>query len=307
LEVQDLQSITIKQLQVSRLNLFREFANDIKLSHSIFALPFVGVGLTRTGIPGIGWINILLIICCMVFARSFAMGMNRYLDRDIDSGNERTKVRALPSGKVGAIGYLSVTLVCGILFIATSFSLSPLAGWLSPALLVVLMSYSFMKRISWLTHWYLGVCLGLAPVATQIALFGEVTLNVVLVGLAVAFWTAGFDLLYSLQDREFDRSKGLHSVPAKLGHRWAIWMSRGSFLLMVMILSMVGFMDSCGLFWWFGVAIVAVILAYEHWVIREAMTRGTSDKINIAFFNLNALVSVLFFICAALDFYVSQQ
>lgn len=304
MEVQDLQSVTLKESQRSALGLFSEFARDIKFSHSIFALPFVGVALTRTGLPGVSWQSLSLIILCMVLARSFAMGMNRYLDRNIDAGNIRTSARALPSGKVGPGGYLAITLICGLLFMGASFGLSPLAGWLSPVLLIVLTLYSLMKKISWLTHWYLGLCLGLAPIAAQIALFGEVTMPVVLIGLAVAFWTAGFDLLYSLQDREFDQRNGLHSVPAKLGHRWAIWLSRLSFVCMSVCLSMVSVFSSVGWAWWAGVIVVTAVLATEHWLVRDAMIDGVSSKINLAFFNLNALVSVLFFIFAALDFYV---
>jgi 4-hydroxybenzoate polyprenyltransferase len=279
------------------------FASDIKLTHSIFALPFVGVALTMTGFSGMSFLRFLQLLACMVLARSFAMGMNRYLDRHIDRENVRTKVRVLPSGKVNHKAYLFVTLLCGAGFVLVAASLSPLAGWLSPILLAVLAFYSLMKKISWLTHWYLGVCLGLAPIATELALFDRITTPIVLVGLAVTFWTAGFDILYSLQDREFDVSKGLHSVPAKLGHRLAIWLSRFSFVLMILCLMIAGRGINAGFWWSFGTWVVAGILGAEHWIIRDAMVTGKSDKINMAFFNLNALVSVLFFAFALVDFY----
>ena len=280
------------------------FARDIKLSHSIFALPFVGVTLTITGLSEVTSLKILKIIVCMVTARSFAMGVNRYLDKDIDAINQRTRSRALPSGIANSKIYLAITTAFGLVFVVGAFSLSNLAGFLSPLLLMVLALYSLMKKISWLTHWYLGICLGLAPVATQLALFDTVTMPIGLVAVAVAAWTAGFDLLYSLQDREFDQAHGLHSAPAKIGHRGAIWLSRGSFFVMVLALTLVGWVSSVGYWWYLGVVAVGTILCFEHWLIRGAMLTGKSDKINMAFFNLNALVSVLFFLFALVDMYV---
>lgn len=280
---------------------FRVFANDIKLSHSVFALPFVGVALTLTEVSSVSATRLVEIILCMIFARSFAMGMNRYLDREIDAENGRTVGRAIPSGKLSETAYLLLTAAFGVAFVVTTFSLSTLAGVLALPLLVVLAAYSFMKKLTWLTHWYLGVCLGLAPVASEIALFDRVTLPVAMIGLAVAFWTAGFDLLYSLQDREFDVNKGLHSVPAKLGHRAAIWLSRASFAVMTGILFYVGLITNAGFWWFLGVAVVSGILTWEHWIIRDAMVHGTSNKINVAFFNLNAMVSVLFFVFAIMS------
>ncbi len=279
------------------------FAADIKLSHSIFALPFVGVALTMTGLSGLTATRCLQIVTCMILARSFAMGANRYLDRHIDKENERTKSRALPAGRVNESAYLLVTLCCAVAFVLMAFTLSNLAGFLSPLLLLVLGFYSLMKKISWGTHWYLGFCLGLAPIATQLALYDEVTRPIILLGMAVTFWTAGFDILYSLQDREFDRSNGLHSAPAMLGHKKAIWLSRLSFVAMILCLNFAGRDFGAGFLWGLGVVFVALILGFEHWLIRDAMTQGTSKKINVAFFNLNALVSVVFLFFALLDFY----
>jgi 4-hydroxybenzoate polyprenyltransferase len=284
----------------------RVFARDIKLSHSVFALPFVGVALLLAGPLDIPALKFIKIVFCMILARSFAMGMNRFLDRDIDAANSRTNMRALPTGSVAPSYYLGITLTCGALFIAIAFSLSELAGYLSPALLVVLAFYSLMKKLSWLTHWYLGLCLGLAPVAAEIALFGRVTTSVILIGFAVALWTAGFDLLYSLQDRDFDRQHGLHSAPAKLGHEAAILLSRASFVAMVMLLMFAGWTAEGGIFWYCGVAVVGAILAVEHWLIRDAMRDGTSEKINMAFFNLNAMVSLVFLLFVVVDVYVKN-
>lgn len=298
-----MQAVSLSK-QMPIIHNLRVFAQDIKLSHSIFAMPFVGVALTLTGVQGITFLKIIKIVFCMITARSFAMGMNRYLDREFDASNQRTKSRALPAGSLNPSNYLAITVGFGLLFVVLAFSLSSFAGFLSPLLLAVLGFYSLMKRLSWLTHWYLGICLGLAPVAAQLALFDEITPPILVLAIAISTWTAGFDLLYSLQDKQFDRDQGLHSAPAKFGHRTAIWLSRGSFLVMILSLIWVGQMSSVSWAWYVGVGVVATILTAEHWIIRDAMVAGTSNKINVAFFNLNALVSVLFFIFAVVDIYV---
>ena len=282
---------------------FGAFAADIKLSHSIFALPFVGTGLLMAGVTHIELSQLVLIVLCMVSARSFAMGMNRFLDSDLDSANGRTANRAIPSGRLNRRVCLAWSLAFAGIFVFAATLLSDLAGWLAIPLLVVLSFYSFMKRISWLTHWYLGICLGLAPIAAQIALKGTVTLPVLLTGAAVALWTAGFDLLYSLQDRAFDVERGLHSVPAKFGPKVALGLSIASFVGMVSLLSLAGLYADVGAWYWSGLSFVALILSYEHWLVRDAWQHGVSKNISAAFFNVNALVSVAFFACSFMDKY----
>ena len=277
------------------------FAHDIKISHSVFALPFVATGVLLAKIPTPSLSKMALILLAMVSGRSFAMGMNRFLDRHVDSGNLRTQVRAIPSGTLTASQCLFWSIFFGLIFICTAANLSPLAGWLSLPLLAVLASYSFMKRLSWLTHWYLGACLGLAPIAAQIALVGTVTMETICVAAAVMFWTAGFDLLYSLQDRVFDRSHGLYSVPAVFGHRAAIFASRFSFVAMILFLAFAGWATDRHMFYWIGLISVGFLLFWEHWLVRDAMVDGQSKKINAAFFNVNAIVSIAFYICVLVD------
>jgi 4-hydroxybenzoate polyprenyltransferase len=279
------------------------FSRDIKLSHSVFALPFVGVVFTFLDVRQISWAQIGLILVCMVFARSFAMGANRFLDRDIDVKNSRTVNRALPQAMMSSKQYLRIILIFGALFIGASFLFSVKIGFLSPLVLVVLAGYSLMKRFTLLTHWYLGICLGLAPLAAELALRNELTLKVLLIGLAVCFWTAGFDLLYALQDTNFDIEMNLHSVPSILGPRKTIWLSRISFFIMVILLFLVGQLISASYWWNAGIIIVSIILTAEHWLIRDAMKSGESQWINTAFFNLNALVSILFFLFALANRY----
>jgi 4-hydroxybenzoate polyprenyltransferase len=277
------------------------FAKDIKLSHSIFALPFALSALTFLSVNSVTAGRILLIVVCMVTARSFAMGMNRYLDRHIDAGNPRTRGRMIPAAQLTAGQSLGWSLTFGALFVVCSFALSRLAGLLSLPLLVVLAGYSWQKRYTWLCHLYLGMCLGFSPIAVEIALTGQVSLPVLLVGLGVAFWTAGFDVIYSLQDRGFDLSTGLHSIPQRFGFAGAINLSRLLFGAMVLSLAAAGWVAGSGWIYFAGIALIAVVLAGEHYLIRDAKKDGSSRYINKAFFDFNAFVSLFFFTVALTD------
>lgn len=284
---------------------FYNFARDIKLLHSAFALPFAASAFlfldTTELLDALTLRKVILLIGCMIGARSFAMGFNRFADRHIDRVNPRTKVRQIPSGGLAAGHGLMWTIMSGLLLVIGAFLLSPLAGWLSLPLMMVLAGYSFGKHLTLLVHWYLGVCLGFAPVAVQIALVGKPTTSVLLIGTAVAFWTAGFDILYSLQDMVFDRKMGLKSVPARFGTKGALIISRMSFTVMAILLSAAGVMTSRGVLYFSGVAVVSGILAYEHWIVRHTDKSGNSPNINAAFFNWNAAVSIIFFIMALAD------
>lgn len=282
---------------------FSAFSKDIKLAHSIFAMPFAMTAFIVAPMPPLSASHAILLLLCMVTARSFAMGMNRYLDRDIDIANPRTQLRMIPRGHLSPTQALSWSLIAAAVFVAAAFGLSPMAGYCALPMLVILMSYSLMKRWTWITHWYLGLCLGLAPVAVQIALMGTVTLPVVLLGLAVSLWTAGFDILYSLQDIAFDRTYGLHSVPCRFGPAASLWISRACFIAMIGMLGTVGVLAERGVLYYFGVAVVAGILTYEHALVRDARHTGASKHIGVAFFNANAYVSVAFFFFAVADFF----
>ena len=284
---------------------FSTFAIDIKLLHSAFALPFAASAFlfldTTQLLEALTLRKVALLVCCMIGARSFAMGFNRFADRHIDRINPRTKVRQIPSGALSPGHGLIWTVLSGLLLVTGAFLLSPLAGWLSFPLMMVLAGYSFGKRLTLLVHWYLGVCLGFAPVAVQIALVGKPTTSAILIGAAVAFWTAGFDILYSLQDMLFDRKMGLKSVPARFGTRGALVISRISFAVMAVLLSAAGAMASRGVIYFTGVAVVTGILVYEHWIVRHTDDSGHSPNINAAFFNWNAAVSIIFFVMALAD------
>lgn len=277
------------------------FAKDIKLSHSIFALPFALSALTFLSFDSVTFVKIFLIVICMVSARSFAMGMNRYLDHEIDRKNPRTALRMIPSRQISPKEMLIWSLFFGAVLVVVSFMLSPLAGVLSFPLLAILAGYSVQKRFTWLCHLYLGMCLGFAPVAVEIALTGAVTIPVIMIGFGVMFWTAGFDVIYSLQDREFDKSASLNSIPQRFGFATAINLSRLSFGVMILSLATAGMRANSGTIYFGGLAFIAVILAGEHFLIRDAKVNGRSKYLNKAFFDFNAFVSVFFLVIALAD------
>lgn len=277
------------------------FAKDIKLSHSLFALPFALSALTFLTVPSLTVSKIVLIVGCMVCARSFSMGMNRYLDREIDLKNPRTAGRMIPAAQITARESLGWSLLFGLLFVLMAFGLSRLAGILSAPLLFVLAGYSYQKRYTWLCHLYLGMCLGFAPIAVEIALTGTVTLPIIFIGAAVAFWTAGFDIIYALQDKEFDCKEGLHSAPQRFGFAQAINLSRMLFFLMIIALVIAGNLAKSGSVYFGGISVIAAVLFYEHYLIRDAKSSGRSKYISKAFFDFNALVSVFFFAISLVD------
>ncbi len=271
------------------------FSRDIKIAHSIFALPFAASAvLLAEGLAAPTVRQGALLLACMVTARSFAMGINRFLDRNVDAANPRTKGRKIPAGELSPRAGLTWTIVAALLFMGAAASLSALAAACAPFVLAILAAYSLMKHLTWLTHWYLGLCLGVAPIGVEVALSGRATPAVLAVGAAVAFWTAGFDLLYSLQDMRFDRRAGLRSFPARFGAWTTVTVSRVSFGTMVALLAYAGIAAGRSTVYFVGVAAVAAVLALEHWLVRDARLDGRSKNLNLAFFNANAYVSVLF-------------
>jgi 4-hydroxybenzoate polyprenyltransferase len=269
----------------------------IKFEHSVFALPFAltGAVLAARGWPS--WRQLLWIIAAMVAARSAAMTFNRIADLKFDALNPRTRARALPSGQLTlafAAGFTAAS--CGVLVLA-AYELNPLAFKLSPLVLVLLLGYSYTKRFTSWSHLVLGACLGLSPVAAWIALRGDVKPAVLMLGAAVMFWVAGFDLIYACQDVDFDRRQRLFSIPARYGISTALWLSGLMHVAMLVLLIVVARMENLGWLAFAGVALVAALLAYEHGLVRPA----DLSRLNAAFFNINGYVSVLFFLTWAGD------
>ena len=280
---------------------FKEYLRDIKFSHSIFAFPFAISAFFLETMPSPSPLQIVLLISCMICARSYAMGINRLFDWKLDKENPRTVGRSIPAGKLKVGNAWLFTSVFAGAFVASAFFLSDLAFVCSIPVLAFLGGYSLMKRLHFVTHLYLGLCLGLAPNAVYIALVGELSMPLVLLGLAIAVWTAGFDILYSLQDMEHDKKAGLKSVPSYFGAKGAIYISRTLFALMILLLTLVGTQLSLGVFYFAGVSLVALALVYEHLLVRGILSKNQSVNIGKAFFDINAWVSVGFLVFVIIE------
>jgi 4-hydroxybenzoate polyprenyltransferase len=289
----------------------------IRFSHTLFALPFAllaAVMAWTTPLPdggrlAFGWPALLGILLCMVFARSAAMAFNRLADRRIDAENPRTRMRHLPAGLLSVRAVTIFTLVCGLGFIASTALFLPnvLPLVLSVPVLAFLCGYSYAKRFTSLAHFWLGAALMLAPISAWIALRGEVLLAhpgdllpAVLLGGAVLLWVAGFDVIYACQDIEFDAKVRLRSIPARLGVAGALRLAAVCHLGMLVVLAMLPIACpqlALGGIYWTGLAAVAVLLVYEHWLVRpDDLTR-----VNTAFFHVNAVVSLGLFAVGTLD------
>ncbi|MFO0958125.1 MAG: UbiA-like polyprenyltransferase [Isosphaeraceae bacterium] len=282
----------------------RELGGLIRFSHTIFALPFAILGgvlasHTTTGwtFRGLDWLGIL---ASMVTARSAAMAFNRLADRKIDALNPRTAGRHLPSGRLSVGLVLAFTLACGLLFLASTALFLPRNPWpiaLSVPVLLWLMAYSLTKRMTSLAHFWLGISLGMAPVAAWIAIRAGLAWPPIWLGLAVLFWVAGFDLIYACQDADFDRSAGLHSIPARLGIRGALRLAAACHLMTLVAFAGLGMAYPMGWIYWVGLACVAGLLVYEHALVKP----DDLSRVNEAFFQVNAVISLGLLIASVAD------
>jgi len=274
----------------------------IKFSHTLFALPFalLGMMLAARGesIPGFpGWRTLLLILGCMVTARSAAMAYNRIADRDLDAANPRTAGRALPTGLLGAAQVWAFVFVNATLFILFAVLLGKATGRLSPAVLAWLFAYSHAKRFTAGAHFWLGLSLAIAPVGAWVAVTGALAGAPWLLAVAVLFWVAGFDLIYSLQDLDFDRDRGLHSLPSRLGKRGALRLAAACHGAMILCLALLIPTRDLGLPFVAGLLLASLLLIWEHWVVRG----GELGRIDLAFFRINSWVGVVIWLAGALD------
>jgi 4-hydroxybenzoate polyprenyltransferase len=269
----------------------------IKWEHSVFALPFAltGAMLAARGFPTVH--QLAWIVVAMVSARSAAMAFNRLADSSIDAANPRTQARALPAGTLTA-GFVAafVIISCGFFVLAAS-QLNRMALALSPVALAVVLLYSYTKRFTRWSHLALGLALGIAPAAAWIAVRGSLDPRILLLTAAVTFWVSGFDVLYACQDYDFDQEAGLHSVPRHFGIHRALVIARLFHLLMVVLLVGMIILFGLGKLAIAGVAAVVVLLAYEHSLVRA----DDLSKLNAAFFTMNGVISVVFFIFVAGD------
>jgi len=268
----------------------------VKFSHTVFALPFAIIGFFL-GVKAQGalpdWLLFLKVILCMVFARSAAMGFNRYNDRKNDEKNERTQIREIPAGIISPKAALSFVIASSILFILTTFWINTLCFMLSPIALAVVLGYSYTKRFTWLCHIILGLGLSLAPIGAYLAVTGEFHILPLLFSFAVLFWTAGFDVIYALQDEEFDRNEQLHSIPVWLGKKRALDLSSVLHAFTAGLLFIAGREGAFGPFYWIGLALFLTLLIYQHSIVKP----NDLSRVNLAFGTTNGIASVVFATC----------
>lgn len=261
----------------------------IKFEHTVFALPFaiMSAFIASNGLPHLsklGWI-----LLAMVGARSCAMAFNRLVDSNIDSQNPRTSMRAIPAGLITTGSVWLFTVVSAGLLVFAAWRLNPLAFALSPVALLVIMGYSYTKRFTSLSHFWLGLALSISPVGAWIAITGRFDWTPIVLCCVVLLWTAGFDIIYACQDVNFDRKHGLYSIPARIGIRWSLWISSALHVIAVLLLFAIPMLTELGLFYYIGVGIVVLIFIYEHAIVKP----DDLSRVNLAFFTLNGMISLV--------------
>lgn len=282
------------------INKIKTYLELIKFSHTIFAIPFgiSSVFIIEKSIPSLG--KLFWILLALIFARTAGMAFNRYIDVPIDKMNPRTKNWPSVKGEVKPWEMMVIGLISSILFMYSAYKLNMLAFWLSPIVVLLLLIYPAGKRFTQYVHLILGMVYFLIPVAVSIALKGYVELSAVMLGLAMAFWVSGFDILYALQDYEFDRAFGVYSIPAKYGVKNAIIIARLFHFLTFIFIILTGITSGLGLIYFVGVLILSGFLIYEHLLIKE----NDLSKINKAFFTVNGFVSIIYMFFVIADVYL---
>lgn len=282
----------------------RHYLSLVKFSHTVFALPFAIIGYFL-GVEASGtnpdWTLFAKVLLCMVFARSAAMGFNRYIDRRFDEKNARTAVREIPAGIISPQAALIFVVLMSAAFVTTTWFINPLCFYLSPVALAVILGYSITKRFTWLCHLVLGVGLSLAPIGAYLAVTGVFDWLPLFFSFAVLFWTAGFDIIYALQDEEFDRSEELFSIPVWLGKKKALQLSVFLHCITAAFILAAGFNMQAGLFYWIGAAIFLIMLVYQHSIVKP----DDLSRVNLAFGTTNGIASVVLGISYILEHFIS--
>ena len=270
----------------------KKYLSLIKFSHTIFAMPFALIGFfLATKSNEFEWILLLYVVLCMIFARSAAMAFNRYIDRNIDSANSRTaQIREIPNGSIKANSALIFVIINSLLFISTTYLINSLCLALSPVALLVIIGYSYTKRFTALCHLVLGLGLALAPIGAYLAVSGNFDVVPLLFSAAVLFWVSGFDIIYSLQDQEFDKEQKLHSIPVLIGTKNALNLSKILHFLTFSALSIAGSFGDFSLYYWIGFGIFTTLLIYQHILVKH----NDLSRVNLAFFTANGIASLIF-------------
>lgn len=265
----------------------------VLFAHSIFALPFAIIGFflaIETTEHSFDWKKLLLMLVCMVAARNAAMAFNRFLDRDIDAKNPRTAMRDIPAGKISANNALAFTIVNCLVFIAATYFINSLCFYLSPVALFVVLFYSYTKRFTPLCHIVLGIGLGLAPIGAYLVVTNQFDIVPIFYGIAVMCWSGGFDIIYALQDEEFDREHGLNSIPAYFGAKRALRISEILHVLSFIFVLLPAYYMPVGWFYYLGVAFYGILLIYQHRIVSPT----DLSRVNRAFMTTNGIASVVF-------------
>jgi 4-hydroxybenzoate polyprenyltransferase len=308
----------MKHPYICNMSKVKSYLSLIKFSHTIFAMPFAMIGFflalfeTTSVVPGwhrkifppqFDWNFIItqfvLVILCMVFARSAAMAFNRYLDRSFDAQNPRTAIREIPAGIISANNALLFTIVSCCLFLVSCFFINKICFYLSPVALLVVLGYSYTKRFTPLCHLVLGLGLSLAPIGAYLAVAGHFSLLPVLFSFTVIFWVSGFDIIYALQDEEFDKSQKLYSIPAALGKAKALRVSRLLHFFSAAFVIAAGIYGGFGIWFWIGALVFAGMLIYQHTVVKP----DDLSKVNLAFMTANGIAGVVFAIFVIADLF----
>ncbi len=287
--------------------MIRSYLSLVKFSHTLFALPFAAigfiVGIHAKGQLNMDWRQLVLVLICMVTARNAAMAFNRWADRHIDEKNPRTKSREIPAGRLSPHHVLLFVSLNASLFIVATYFINPLCFLLSPVALFTVLGYSYTKRFSWLCHVFLGLGLALAPIGAYLAVTGSFDWLPILYAAAVICWVAGFDIIYALQDIDFDQAEHLQSVPARFGLSKSLWVSSMLHVFCAVFILMAASIlhSQYGLSAWLYAGTICFIglLTMQHVIVGK----GNLDRINLAFFTTNGIASVVLALCTIIDFY----
>jgi len=294
---------------------FRNYLSLVKFSHTLFALPFAMIGfflgifgtkLIHEGnepVTGFLFIRFVLVIICMVSARSAAMAFNRYLDRNFDARNPRTAIREIPRGIIAPGNALRFVIICCIIFMTTCWFINPLCFYLSPVALFVILFYSYTKRFTPLCHLVLGIGLSLAPIGAFLAVTGRFELLPLLFSGAVICWVSGFDIIYAMQDVDFDKSENLFSIPAAVGKKNALWISSLLHVISAAFVIGAGFAGGFGAWYWIGMLLFGGMLIYQHLIVKP----NDLSRVNLAFMTANGIASVVFSLFVITDIFITHK
>ena len=286
------------------MNSIKKYLSLVKFSHTVFALPFALIGFflaTQYDDYSVNWLVFIYVLLCMVFARNAAMAFNRYVDRNIDKLNPRTEQREIPAGKLSSRSAIFFVIINAILFIATTWFINSLVFFLSPIALLVVLGYSYTKRFTFLCHFVLGMGLALAPIGAYLSVTGKFDILPLIFSFIVLLWTSGFDIIYALQDDEFDKGQLLNSIPVLTGKKNALIISSGLHFIAAILIITAGLYADFDLWYWFGAVIFIALLFYQHTIVKI----DDLSKVNLAFFTTNGIASVVFAVFTILSLFIN--